>query len=316
MATRSFVNPPFTHQHLMSEPIKESVKILLSGIIDYAGLFPPSQLSMPEAVINYATYKNSNYNWMLGRFICPAGRLDEFLESARDFFSRDAKGIWRLSVLAGEDIYETVRKVEDFNINNAPGAVCDVLEIKAETPEQIEKYADLIPAGFTNYFEVPNDERLPDLISAIAVKNQRAKIRTGGVTNDMFPKTGALIRFIRTCLAANIPFKATAGLHHPIRCFRPLTYEPNAPKGTMHGFLNLFLATGFAREGYKPELLEEILEEEFEEVFEFDDNGAYWQKEYFLNNAMLEYLREAHINSFGSCSFEEPIDDLQEIGIL
>lgn len=300
----------------MSEDIKESVKILLSEIIDYAGLFPPSKLSMPEAVINYATYKNSNYNWMLGRFICPVGRLDEFQENAADFFSRDAKSAWRLSVLASDDIYDTIRRVEDFNINNSPGAVCDTLEIKAETPEQIEKIVAAIPANFTNYFELPNDERLSDLVSALAIKKQRAKIRTGGITPDLFPKTADIIRFIRTCLAANIPFKATAGLHHPIRCFKPLTYEANAPKGTMHGFLNLFLATGFAREGYKPEVLEEILEEEFEEVFEFDQNGTYWQKEYFLNNTMLKNLRESHVNSFGSCSFDEPIADLQEIGIL
>ncbi len=300
----------------MSEETHESVKILLSEIVDYAGLFPPSKLSMPEAVINYATYKNSNYNWMLGRFVCPVGRLDEFLESAKDFFSRDSKSVWRLSVLASDDIYDTIRKVEDFNIQNAPSAVCDSLEIKAETSEQIEKQSEAIPETYTNFFEIPNDERLPDLISALAINRQCAKIRTGGVTADLFPKTSEIIRFMRTCMAANIPFKATAGLHHPIRCFKPLTYEPKAPKGTMHGFLNLFLATGFAREGYKPEVLEEILEEEFEEVFTFDENGAYWQKEHFLNNAMLRNLRDSHIRSFGSCSFDEPIQDLQEIGIL
>ena len=300
----------------MSEPIKESVRNLLSEIVDYAGLFPPSGLSMPEAVINYATYKSSNYNWMLGRFVCPVGRLDEFLSCAKDFFSRDAKSVWKLSVLASDDIYDTIRKVEEFNIQNTPGAVCDMLEIKASTPEQIDKTAGAIPENFTNYFEVPLDESLSDTVSALAVNRQSAKIRTGGVTPDLFPKTEEIIRFVRTCLAANIPFKATAGLHHPIRCFKPLTYEANAPKGRMHGFLNLFLATGFGREGYKPDVLEQILEEEFEEVFEFDDNGAYWQKEYFLNNAKLKNLRESHIASFGSCSFDEPIQDLQNIGIL
>jgi hypothetical protein len=300
----------------MSEKIKESVKILLSEIVDYAGLFPPSKLSMPEAVINYATYKNSNYNWMLGRFVCPVGRLDEFLESARDFFSRDVRGAWKVSVLAGTDIYETIRQVDEFNANNAPGAICDALEIKAGSVEQIEKYADAIPQNIKAYFEVPLDENLSELISTLAIKKQRAKIRTGGISTDLFPATNEVIRFMRTCLAANIPFKATAGLHHPIRCFKPLTYEPNAPKGTMHGFLNLFLATGFAREGFKPEVLEEVMEEEFEEVFEFEDNGVYWQKEHFLNNSRLENLREKHIISFGSCSFDEPLQDLQEIGLL
>lgn len=300
----------------MSEQIKDSVKILLSEIIDYAGLFPPSKLSMPEAVINYAAYKNSNYSWMLGRFICPVGRLEEFVMSAGDFFPRDAKSIWKLSVLANDNIHETIRIIEEFNIKNAPGAICDTLEIKAKTPDEIGEFAGAIPKKFANYFEVPLNKTLSETISALAINKQRGKIRTGGITPDLFPKTNEIIRFMRTCLAANIPFKATAGLHHPIRCFQPLTYEANAPKGRMHGFLNLFLATGFAREGYKPDVLEQILEEEFEEVFEFDDLGAYWQKEHFLNNAKLKNLREEHITSFGSCSFDEPIQDLQKIGLL
>ena len=73
----------------------------------------------------------------------------------------------------------------------------------------------------------------------------------GGVTEDAFPKTGQILRFIRTCLAANLPFKATAGLHHPVRCFKPLTYEKNAPEGMMNGFLNVFLAVEFLKMGFK-----------------------------------------------------------------
>src|SRR5689334_20312710 len=99
----------------MSEQIKESARTLFSELVDYAGLFPPAALSMSEAVINYATYRNSNYSWMLGRFVLPVAHLDEFFESAQEFFIRDTKSPWRLSVLAGADIYETVRKIEDFN---------------------------------------------------------------------------------------------------------------------------------------------------------------------------------------------------------
>lgn len=301
----------------MSTEIKESVKILLNEIIDYAGLFPPAGLSMPEAVINYATYRNSNYNWMLGRFILPVDRLDEFVESGRDFFSRDEKsGLWRISILANDEIHDTVRKIEDFNAAYAPGANIDTIELKAFDVAQVNKFSEAIPPNFRNYFEIPMDEDFADMVSALAVNNQRAKIRTGGVTPESIPDSAELIKFIRTCMAANIPFKATAGLHHPIRCFKPLTYEPNAAKATMHGFLNLFLAAGFARKGFKPALLEEILEEEFEEVFEFDASGAYWQKDHALGNSDLKTLRKKGAVSFGSCSFEEPIADLQEIGVL
>ena len=251
-----------------------SVKTLLGGAIDYAGLFPPAGLSMPEAVINYATYRNSNYNWMLGRFIVPVGRLEEFQQSARDFVSRDAGNAWRVSVISGENLYDTLRLVEDFNSANGPGLVCDTLEIKGVSSDFIENSARSLPPNVTVYFELDLDQGLADNISTLALAGQRAKIRTGGVTPESFPSTADIIRFVRACLAADVPFKATAGLHHPIRCFKPLTYESDSPSGTMHGFLNLFLMTGFAREGYRVALLEDVMEEEFEEVFRFEDQAA------------------------------------------
>jgi len=298
-----------------SSPIA-AVRVLLAGAIDYAGLFPPAHLSMPEAVINYATYRNSNYSWMLGRFIVTAARLGEFYESARDFISRDGGNAWRVSVVVGENVYEAIRTVEDFNLTNGPGVVCDTLEIRAETSELIENAANALPRNLTAYFELPLDDRLPDLVATLAIRGQRAKIRTGGVTPEAFPSTAAIVRFVRTCLAANVPFKATAGLHHPIRCFRPLTYEANAAQGTMHGFLNLFLMAGFAREGYRESFLADVMEEEFDEVFRFDDQEAVWRDEYSLTTWQLEHLRKFGIQSFGSCSFDEPIADLQKLGIL
>ncbi len=294
---------------------KESVRALLSEMIDYAGLFPPSQLSMSEAVINYAAYKNGNYNWMLGRFVVPVNRLDEFSDSAKDFFLRDAKS-WKLSVLASEDIYETVREIEDFNAEHAPHAVCDATEVKANKNSLIEKITDEVPPNLATYFEIPLTEDLTDLVSTLAINKQRAKIRTGGIVENAFPSAEQITRFMRICLAANVPFKATAGLHHPIRCLKPLTYEKDAPAGTMNGFLNVFLAAGFLKQGYEPSFINELLEDESAENFTFDDNGVLWRQEYFLSTAQLENLREKNIISFGSCSFDEPIADLHEIGIL
>lgn len=296
--------------------MKESVRCLLAGAIDYAGLFPPAGLSMPEAVINYATYRNSNYSWVLGRFVVTAARLDEFYESARDFISRDAASAWRLSVVVGDDVIDTIRGVDDFNATNGPGVICDTVEIKADSAGVIENAAAALPDEITAYFEIAPDERLPDMIATLAVNGQRAKIRTGGVTADAFPKTQDIIRFVRACLAANVAFKATAGLHHPIRCFRPLTYEIDAPRGTMHGFLNLFLMTGFAREGYRSGLLEDVMEEEFDEVFRFEDQSVTWRDDFSLTARQIELLREKGIQSFGSCSFDEPVADLQKLGVL
>ncbi len=298
-----------------SQPV-ESARILLSGVIDYAGLFPPSQVTMQEAVLNYATYRNSNYGWILGRFILPVSRLDEFLETASDFVTHDGRNTWRLSVLAGEDINETVRLITDFNRDNESGVTIDMLEVKANTLSKIENTVSVLPDEVSAYFEISTGESFVDLVTALALSGQNAKIRTGGVTNDDFPSSRDIIRFVRTCMAANVPFKATAGLHHPIKCFKPLTYAPDAPQGTMHGFLNTLLMTAFARESFRPSLLEELMEEEFEEVFSFSEAGVAWRSEYFLTTGHLRLLRMRGMHSFGSCSFEEPVGDLQALGVL
>ncbi|MBV9240967.1 MAG: hypothetical protein JO314_03070 [Acidobacteria bacterium] len=293
-----------------------TVRTLLEGAVDYAGLFPPSAVSMSEAVINYATYRNSNYSWMLGRFVVTSARLDEFYEHAEDFISRDAGNAWRLAVIIGDDFAKTIDQIRDFNARTHDGVICDVVEYKVATRGEIENAAHSVPQEITAYFELPLDNDLPELVAAVATSGQRAKIRTGGVTADAFPKSNEIVRFVRTCSAANVLFKATAGLHHPIRCYRPLTYEADAPKGTMHGFLNLFLMSGFARKGYKPNLLEEVMEEEFAEVFTFDSSGITWRGEYTLNPWQVAATRQFGIQAFGSCSFDEPVADLRRLGIL
>src|SRR5262245_39353072 len=54
-----------------------SLRALLNGLIDYAGLFPPARLPLSESLTNYLRYRSESESWMLGRFICPASRLGE-----------------------------------------------------------------------------------------------------------------------------------------------------------------------------------------------------------------------------------------------
>lgn len=271
---------------------------------------------MGEAVLNYATYHNSNLSWMLGRFVLPSWRLAEFVEHAKDFYSKQDRGMWKLSVLDSGDLFDTLRRVEDFNAANAPYAKCDTLELKAETAGEIERAAEILPSYLTPYFEIAADDSLSETVPALLLARLRAKVRTGGIKPEAIPSSHDIARFMRTCLAAGVPFKATAGLHHPLRCVRPLTYETHSVKGKMHGFLNVFLAAAFIREGFKPALVEEILEEETPGAFVFENNGIWWRQEYFLGLPQLQRLRESCLVSFGSCSFTEPTEELQEMGIL
>jgi hypothetical protein len=139
-----------------------------------------------------------------------------------------------------------------------------------------------------------------------------AKLRTGGVTPDTIPSLESVASFITGCAERRLPFKATAGLHHPIRSMQRLTYDPDACSAMMHGFINVFLAAAFAWRGDRQ--IQRILAETDTSAFRFDDR-AYWRDQSLSSEQIAESRREfAH--SFGSCSFEEPIEDLRAIGWL
>jgi hypothetical protein len=139
-----------------------------------------------------------------------------------------------------------------------------------------------------------------------------AKIRAGGVKPEAIPSVEELGAFIEACADRRLPFKATAGLHHPLRAQHPLTYESDAPRAVMHGFLNVFLAAAFAWYGLRP--IAPVLAETDAGAFRFDDR-ARW-REWSLDAGQVRAARTRFAHSFGSCSFEEPVQGLEALGLL
>lgn len=300
-----------SHQH-----IKNSLRALMTSLIDYAGLFPPAQLDMNAAVGQYAAYRRSEHAWMLGRFILPVARLDEFARAAATCQSQtDRASRWVLSALSDSQLEQAITQIMDFNERHATFAFIDTIELKAERPDEIEQAMRAIPGLMTVYIEIPLSPSPDDLIRSIARSGARAKVRTGGLLPEMIPSSGDLARFIGQCAAANVQFKATAGLHHPIRSVHRMTYEPNSPSGLMHGFLNVFLASAFVRYGMSREQATEVLNEASAEAFRFGDDGVAWH-EWRLSVEQLTAAREGFCVSFGSCSLSEPIEDLKRMGLL
>jgi hypothetical protein len=301
--------------------MKESVRILVGELIDYAGLFPPAGLGMRPAVENYAEYLRGDHSWMLGRFIVPVARLGEFEEAAAELLPRGNPVYpWRLSALAGGDLTADLKTIIAFNRlhatdESAGAAVVDTVELKAETGEIIERASWLLPRTLTSYFEIPINRNLDHLLAALVAKGLRAKVRTGGVTEQAFPSPAELAHFISACAARQVAFKATAGLHHPLRASHRLTYEPESASATMHGFLNVFLAAAFARFGLAEEGVRKLLEETSPDVFGFDEEGVKW-RDHQLTLQRLAVARGEFAAAFGSCSFEEPVEDLKRISLL
>lgn len=289
------------------------VRTVLSGAIDYAGLFPPAGLDMASAVGNYLAYRSGSDAWALGRFVVPVARLDE-LEKILPPVDRESGAPVRLAALPGPALVDDIDRIEAFNRRRSQhGAQIESLEVKAISLAAARKALDSIPPRWTRYVEVPIVEGNEAILDAVRAGAGFAKLRTGGVTKDAFPGSEPLLRTLIELARLRLPFKATAGLHHPLRGPYPLTDEPGAPRAVMYGYLNLLLASGILWFGGDPDLAREVLLESDPASLCFDDRALLWRGQRFEADT-LGAVRAAFFHGFGSCAFREPLDLLLQAG--
>ena len=171
-----------------------------------------------------------------------------------------------------------------------------------------------MPRQFAPYFEIPIASDPVELVDAIRRDRGFAKARTGGVTEGMFPDAKDVARFMIRCRDARVAFKLTAGLHHPMRAEYALTYDSDAPRGTMFGYLNMFTAAVLAWDGADESVVLSALLSQSPRDFHFSDDAVAFHST-SVPIAVVRDAREKFIISFGSCSFREPVDDLAAISI-
>ncbi len=162
----------------------------------------------------------------------------------------------------------------------------------------------LFPTSRPLYWECRVEE-----LEAVKRASAFAKIRTGGAVPEAIPSVDEVADFVLRCAELRLPFKATAGLHHPIRSSHPLTYEPRAPSAILHGFINVFLAAAFAWAGKRD--IHPLLSETDPCAIRFDEQ-ARW-RDWSLTVDPVKEARRDFAHSFGSCSFSEPVESLKAI---
>jgi hypothetical protein len=321
--------------------MKSSLRTLLGGIIDYAGLFPPARLPLDQAIRNFARYRQENDAWMLGRFVIPATQLGE-LERYHDELFRTGPP-FAFAVLgpssrywaeSRSELHETLRNLTTFRQQLGSRIVADVLEMKLPldfvevsdpktTARRLTEIGAIVDragcADLRVFFEFGfggGEDAVATVLDAIAIYNRDApplagfKLRTGGVEATAFP-TAAQIAFVLRNAAMNyVPLKATAGLHHPFPRF------DEEVQAKMHGFLNVFAAgvLGYTRH-VEPKTLLAILQDENPANFHFDDAGFRYGM-FHTTTVEIKGVRTDGVVSFGSCSFDEPRADLRKMGWL
>jgi hypothetical protein len=316
-----------------------ALRAFLDGLIDYAGLFPPANLDLDPALHHYARYRQGTDAWMLSRFIIPAAQLAEMDAYAALFAEAPPFGFSVLGHPTDADPFAAMRQTladaRAFEARHAGHVTADLFEFKlapgiAEDASTLGELFEAADEGLRlregepahGFFEVPllgDDWRcgVDTVADVAAAHNANAgrlsvglKLRCGGVTPDAFPTPEALACAIAACHEAGAPFKATAGLHHPVR------HYADEVGAMMHGFLNVFGAAILTRaHDLDRGTIERILLDEQPDHFVFDEECFRWIDLGVMPDE-IEEARARFATSFGSCSFAEPREDLQALGLL
>jgi len=237
---------------------------LFGGLIDHAPTFPPEQLPLDQGLMEHRRVRESQAGWIVNRFVCPASKLGELGDEPL-----------RLSVvLDTRELPESDPRIEAVE---ATGIDPDVLFDAA--PEV--------------YYELPLRYDVSFRILQLGELGIRAKVRCGG---SVVPTIPALAELVQACRRLEVPFKATAGLHQPLR------------HDDEHGFLNLLAAAVFGDE-------EDALAEEDPDAFAVSEDAFRWRDRDASADEIALVRRELFV-SFGSCSAQEPIEGLVALGLL
>lgn len=315
-----------------------ALKPFLAKILDYAGLYPPANLPLEEAFKNFVEYQDSPDSWMLSRFVIPAKRLPHLtplMPAAASVLAFSTLG--RSGSTADEFLINLKLDLEDihtFRETHGAGVTVDMFEVAlpslaltdtTQTHDLVKSASDMLNKnGITVFFEAPfgvaqgkpSGEdwqlRAENLIRALRKLKDRHigfKLRTGGVTADVFPSTEQVAWTIASVRDAGVPIKCTAGLHHPVRHYN------ESVQTKMHGFLNVFGAGVLAEaHGLSQGQIQSILEDENPANFTFDENGFAWKDLRVANSEITS--NRLFVTSFGSCSFDEPREDLRKLQLL
>jgi hypothetical protein len=293
-------------------PPSSAVEALLASAVDYAGLFPPAKLPMEAAVRNHGSYLLGAHGRALGRFVLPIGRLPEFVDAYSDLHLTEQSG-WRLSVLGGTDTAADWAEINSFNARHPSARIVGV-EVKPAGATEVKTMA-AFPPLMEVWAEIPATGELRPFLEAVAQAGRGAKIRMGGVTADAFPSPDRVVAFFAECIRLKLPAKATAGLHHAVAGSYPLTYEANAASAPMFGYINLILAAALLQGGGPGSSAIRLLTDGSAENFRCEGEAILWRDARFSTEQIAQ-VRRTLVRSFGSCSFNEPIEGLQSLGWL
>jgi hypothetical protein len=292
-----------------SPKYSEAIKTILNGLIDYAGLFPPDNLEMSAAVSNFISYRNDANAWMLGRFLLPISRIDDFENVSSRLLPGENSLPISLSVTADSDLLGGLKRVAEFNNSifaAGNNVVIDSIEFSVLTGSEILNINNLLPSHLVAYFDVPPGSRGEELVDAVALAGGRVKLRIGETKPEILNASSDILRYFDSCSRLNVPITIRMEYLFPRKV---------ADSSGKSFFLNLFLAAAFVRSGMDIAEASQILDEDSSGAFFIDEQGITWRG-FRLDLDQIKSVRDNFLISFGVGSFTGFVSDLESLHLL
>ena len=278
------------------------IRPLFAKLVDDAAVFPPGNAPMPAAVRGYLDAIAGEHAGLVGVFLCPASRLPEMIVEV-------------VKAKPAEPV--PISLVVDNGLGGVPKAVSTVesrrnmlrlrmVEMRAPSDVDatwLERVSEFVPEDVIRVVEPIRPTQVDrtawlDGVRRVARYGCWPKLRCGGLRAGAFPTVTDVVDFLAAVCAENVPFKATAGLHHAVR------YQDEQTGFVHHGFLNLM--AGVART---------LAGRDAAPAVESTDPGSLVAELNDMPDSTARAVRQTFA-SYGSCSLDEPIDDLSKLGLL
>ncbi|WP_328842712.1 hypothetical protein [Streptomyces sp. NBC_00258] len=281
----------------MSAPTREkpAVGALFDALFDDAAIFPPGEAPLPEAVRRHLAWKASVDARHIGPFVCAATRWEELRDALPD------KTVLDVALTVPGGVEDLGRAIAAATEERRVRVVAVELPLAATSLRAATTVSDMLPESMSGYVELSPHDVDDTACAALATAGLRLKVRTGGLATTDFPDEDVLADLVHLAVRHGLPFKATAGLHHGVRHRDPVTGFEH------HGFLNVLLATAAAAARATAPQVRDVLAHQ--------DVRAVGDAVRRLSPEVTADARR-YFRSFGTCSIEEPLADLNDLRLL
>jgi hypothetical protein len=257
-------------------------------------------------VLAHRTYRQSWFSPLIGPLVVADQRLAEAGRAARRTreVGQDEEDL-AVSVVntsgAGGIASLTGREVPGVHIVAVESALRDLDDLAGNAARVLAAAVELDDA-VQIFVEIPYATGWERAVEEIEAAGRYGKIRTGGPEVADCPSADQLAHQLSVLIEADLPFKATAGLHH---AWPTAGTDPGRPR--QHGFLTVLAAVDALVDG--------ATEAEAAGLLAGRDPSGLAERIGGWSEAQAARVRR-RLRSFGCCGVLDPVDDLLGLGLV